>query len=112
MRKHHYYVYIVTNESKTVLYIGMTNHLEQRITEHYLNRGRESSFAGRYNCHYLLYYEKYQYVLDAISREKEIKGWLRSKKEALISSQNPEWKFLNEEIMDNWPPDNGTSRGE
>ena len=52
-----YYVYILTNYNKTVLYIGMTNDLEQRIIEHYLDRGNQKSFAGKYHTFYLLFYE-------------------------------------------------------
>jgi putative endonuclease len=104
VKYHQYYVYIITNKSKSTLYTGVSNSLEQRITDHYLNRNSSKSFAGRYNCYFLLYFEMFQYVKDAIRREKEIKGWSRKKKEDLINSQNPEWRFLNEEIM-NWPPE-------
>ena len=64
-----YAVYIVTNYTKTVLYTGVTNNLEQRITEHYIQRGESSSFTGRYNAFYLIYYEFSDYVLNAIARE-------------------------------------------
>jgi putative endonuclease len=103
MRIWEFYVYIVTNLERTVLYVGVTNCLEQRLIEHYLNRGKEKTFGGRYFCHHLLYYEVYKYVNVALAREREIKGWRRSKKEALINSVNPGWRFLNEEIM-RWPP--------
>ena len=99
-----YYVYIVTNKIKTVLYTGMTNNLEQRLIEHYLNRIKRKTFTGKYNCHFLVYYQAYQYVNDAIAREKEIKGWLRIKKNNLIENFNPGWKFLNEELLGEWPP--------
>ncbi|PVD52448.1 endonuclease [Terrimonas sp.] len=99
-----YYVYILTNFTKTVLYTGITNNLPQRIIEHYLARGNQSSFTGKYNCFYLLYYEDFKYVNDAIMREKEIKGWRRAKKMALIRSFNSEMKFLNTELFDEWPP--------
>ena len=99
-----YCVYIVTNKRNTVLYTGMTNNLEQRITEHYIDRLEGKTFAGKYNCHFLLFYEIYKNVKDAIAREKEIKGWLRIKKVALIKAFNPEWKFLNEELLGEWPP--------
>ncbi|TMI86117.1 MAG: hypothetical protein E6H06_21300 [Bacteroidetes bacterium] len=65
----------VTNYKKTVLYIGVTNNLEQRIIEYYLDRGNEETFTGRYNVFYLLYYECTPYVNNVIAREKEIKGW-------------------------------------
>lgn len=101
-----YYVYILTNKIKTVLYTGMTNALEQRLIEHFIDRIERKTFTGKYNCHFLIYYERYRYVNDAITREKEIKGWLRIKKEALIQTFNPEWKFLNEELLGEWPPSN------
>ena len=81
-----YYVYILTNKAKTVLYTGMTNDLEQRIVEHYVDRIEKKTFAGKYNCHYLLLYETFQYVNDAIAREKEIKGWLSVKKRNLLEN--------------------------
>lgn len=57
------------------------------------------SFTYKYNCHYLVYYERHGYINHAIEREKEIKGWLRKKKVALIESENKEWRFLNEEVV-------------
>ena len=97
---HNYFVYIVTNKNKTVLYTGVTNDLARRLSEHEANSipFRHRSFAGQYNAYFLLYYERFEYVEHAIAREKEIKGWRRSKKEALINSMNAEWKFLNDEI--------------
>jgi putative endonuclease len=75
-----------------VLYTGITNNLLKRLATHQ-NGG--SSFTSRYKCAFLLYYEEYQSRQMAIAREKEIKGWRRSKKEALINTQNPHWDFLN-----------------
>jgi putative endonuclease len=75
-----YYVYITTNYKKTVLYTGVTNNLEQRIIEHYLDKGNEETFAGRYNAFYLLYYECTKYVNNAIAREKKLKGGVKRKK--------------------------------
>jgi putative endonuclease len=98
-----YFVYILTNPAKSVLYVGMTNHLERRLTEHYQQRGHPKTFAGRYYCYQLLYYERLSTPGQAISREKEIKKWSRSKKVDLITSMNPQWRFLNTDIMD-WPP--------
>jgi len=100
-----YYVYILTNYKKTVLYTGVTSDLEQRIVEHYMDRGNQKSFTGKYHIFYLLFYESSEYVKNAIAREKEIKGWRRSKKEELITTFNPGWKFLNEELFGKWPPD-------
>ena len=96
---HNYYVYILTNMHRKVLYTGITSNLEGRLYEHQQNTlSTQSSFAGKYKCVYLIFYERYQYVQHAIDREKEIKGWHREKKIALINNFNPEWKFLNEEI--------------
>lgn len=97
---HNYFVYITTNKNKTVLYTGITNDLRIRLIQH-LEKSTSfpsTSFAGKYNAVYLIYYERFEYVEHAIEREKEIKGWRRSKKEALIATMNPEWKFLNDEI--------------
>jgi putative endonuclease len=82
------------------LYTGVTNDLYKRLSEHLENSKpfRHSSFAGKYNAYHLLYYERYEWVENAIAREKEIKGWRRSKKEVLINTMNPEWNFLNDEV--------------
>src|SRR6476620_10341193 len=82
-----YYTYIITNALRSVLYTGITNNLKARLLEHYNGR---STFSSTYGVHYLLYYEASPYVLNAIRREKEIKGWTRAKKMALINKQNPE----------------------
>ncbi len=103
MAKTNYSVYILTNPKKTVLYTGVTNDLVNRLIEHYLNRGNPKTFAGRYHCYYLLHFEDYDYINDAIKREKEIKGWTRIKKEALINTENNDWDFLNDKLLD-WPP--------
>jgi putative endonuclease len=86
-----YHVYITTNPAKTVLYIGVTNSLPNRLAQHYENRGQQQTFAGRYH---LLYFEEHQNSLNAIAREKELKGWTRAKKEALIDTLNPTREFL------------------
>jgi putative endonuclease len=75
MRIHEYFVYITTNQTSSTLYTGVTNNITQRITEHYINKGTSKSFAGKYHCYHLLYYEIFQYVEDAIRREKQIKGY-------------------------------------
>ena len=100
MKQHNYFVYIATNPKKTVIYVGMTNNLVRRLNEHFENRGNPESWAGRYHCYNLVYWERHQWVQHAIEREKEIKKWRREKKNNLIASINPEWKFLNEEIQD------------
>ena len=94
MKGQHFFVYIITNSGRTVLYTGVTNDLEVRLEQHYQNRGNKATFAGKYGCYKLLYFEIFQGIEQAISREKEIKGWTRAKKEELISSVNPEWDFL------------------
>ncbi len=103
-KNHEYYVYIVTNPERTVLYTGITNDLIRRIVEHWENRGIDKSFAGRYYCYNLIFYEQYKYVNDAIAREKEIKGWRREKKLKLIHAFNPSLTFLNAVVCDGWPP--------
>ncbi|WP_118975977.1 GIY-YIG nuclease family protein [Taibaiella koreensis] len=91
-----YFVYILTNKTKTVLYTGVTNDLSRRIDEHMQDAlGNKQSFSGKYNCIHLLYYEEYRDIREAISREKEIKGWTRAKKVTLIKLANPEMQFLN-----------------
>lgn len=69
MKQHNYFIYITTNPAFTVLYTGVTNNLERRIQEHYANRGKQDSFAGKYHCYNLLYYERYDYIQHAIARE-------------------------------------------
>ncbi|MFC2088628.1 GIY-YIG nuclease family protein [Calditrichota bacterium] len=89
-----YYVYITTNPGKTVLYTGVTNNLQRRLSEHYKNKGNKKSFVGRYYCYKLIYYEHYPDINQAILREKEIKNMSRKKKEQLISTGNPKWSFI------------------
>ena len=73
-------LFITTNPHKTVLYTGVTNNLERRMSEYYENRGKPESFAGKFYCYNLIYWERFSDINDAIAREKEIKGWKRSKK--------------------------------
>lgn len=88
MRIKSYYVYIITNRYNTVFYVGMTNNLLRRISEH--QKGvYQDSFSQRYNVYKLVYYEITTDVYSAISREKQIKGWMRYKKVDLILSMNP-----------------------
>ena len=98
---HNYFVYITTNKNKTTLYTGVTNHLPHRLWQHKESAKKtKMTYAGKYNCYNLIYYEHFDYIQDAIDREKEIKGWTRKKKEALINSFNPNWRFLNNELED------------
>jgi putative endonuclease len=94
MKDHHYFVYIVTNPKKTVLYTGVTNDLERRMLEYYENRGKKETFAGKYFCYKLIYFETFNDIREAIEREKEIKDLSREKKEALIYELNPGWNVL------------------
>ena len=105
-----YYIYIVTNPNRTTLYIGVTNNLNARVIEHWLNRGNAETFTGKYYCFNLIYYEIFSCIKMAIKREKEIKKWNRAKKEALINKQNPNWIFLNEKICGSWPPSDPVKR--
>jgi len=89
-----YYVYIMTNKSRT-LYTGVTNNLMRRVYEH--KNKLVPGFTSKYNIQFLVYYEAGNDINAAIAREKQIKGWLRSKKIALIDSMNPQWKDLSEE---------------
>jgi len=98
MRDHNYFVYMVTNKNKTVLYIGVTNDLQRRTYEH--ENGLLPGFTKKYNCHYLIYFEHFQNIDDAIAREKVIKKWRREKKENLINEFNADWKFLNNEVYE------------
>ncbi|MGQ0827048.1 MAG: GIY-YIG nuclease family protein [Bacteroidota bacterium] len=100
MRHHNYFVYILTNKNKTVIYIGVTNNLERRIYEHENDFKNKYKFTSKYNCRYLIYYERFTDVNQAIARETELKKWRREKKNNLINTINPEWKFLNEEIKE------------
>ena len=95
-----YFVYITSNPNRTTYYIGVTNDLPRRLTEHFQNSGKPQTFAGKYYCYNLIYFERHTSPEHAISREKQLKGWSRSKKEALIKSQNPQLKFLNHLVMD------------
>jgi len=92
-----YYVYILTNRRKTVLYTGVTSDLIKRIIQH--KEKKYPGFTQRYNVDRLVYYESHELVEEAIKREKEIKRWLRSKKEALINKLNPEWEDLFSYVM-------------
>ena len=95
---YNFYIYITTNPGKTTLYVGVTNNLDIRLQQHFENKGNPKTFAGKYHCYLLVYFEHFTHIEHAIDREKEIKKWRREKKEALIATTNPDWKFLNKEI--------------
>ena len=86
-----YYVYIMASSGRT-LYVGVTNDLERRVMEH--KKGQSGGFTSKYSVTKLVYQESTSDVRAAIEREKELKGWRRSKKVALVESVNPEWKDL------------------
>ncbi|MBE8723557.1 GIY-YIG nuclease family protein [Flavobacterium hungaricum] len=93
---HTYYIYILTNKYKTVFYTGVTNNLRIRLGQHTENSTRgNKTFASKYNIIYLIYYEKFTWIQEAIAREKEIKDWRREKKIELIKTINPDLDFLN-----------------
>ena len=91
---YNFYVYILTNKAKTVLYTGVTNNL-RRILEEHNEKLNPNSFSAKYNLIYLIYYEKYGWIQQAIAREKEIKLLRRDLKLELIKEFNPNMEFLN-----------------
>lgn len=93
---HYYYVYMMTNKSNRVLYTGVTNNLERRVQEHKLKL--IPGFTEKYNVTKRVYYECGTDVTGAIKREKEIKGWLRQKKNTLIETVNPDWQDLSDDF--------------
>jgi putative endonuclease len=90
---------ITTNPAKTVFYTGMTNDLYTRMKQHYENRGAQKTFAGRYYCYNLIYFERHGTAQAAIDREKEIKGWSKGKKIRLIRSLNFNMDFLKDYLQ-------------
>lgn len=96
--QHQYYVYLLTNKRNGTLYIGLTNNLERRIYEH-KNKLIEG-FTNKYGLNKLVYMESYQYVQDAILREKRMKKWKRQWKINLIEEDNPHWNDLANDWYD------------
>jgi putative endonuclease len=96
MRKYIFYVYFLTNKYNNVLYIGVTNNLKRRIAEH--KNKVFKGFTRDYNVTKLVYYEVFTDINLAIAREKQLKGWLRSKKNALVEKVNPKWEELFGEL--------------
>ena len=97
MRDYDFWIYIITNAHDSVLYIGMTNDLARRVSEH--RSGEIRGFTSAYRCHKLLYYEHYTEVQDAIAREMQLKKWSRTKKLALIATLNPRWNDLAPAVL-------------
>ena len=91
-----YYIYLLTNQNNNVLYTGITNNLIRRVYEH--KNKLQEGFTKKYNVNRLVYYEVYSDIADAITREKQIKGWSRKKKNTMVNQSNPDWKDLYEEI--------------
>jgi putative endonuclease len=90
-REYQFWVYILSNRSH-ILYIGVTNNLRRRVLEH--RKQTSGTFVARYKVARLVYFERYQYVDNAIAREKELKHWTRAQKIGLIESMNPTWEEL------------------
>jgi putative endonuclease len=93
-KEHHYFVYLMSSRTR-VLYCGMTNDLVRRVAEH--KDDAFQGFSSDYKCHRLVWFERFQYVGNAIDREKQIKRWRRDKKLLLIQGMNPAWVDLSEE---------------
>ncbi len=93
-----YYVYILANQTNVTIYVGVTKDLIRRVYEHKNNLDPDS-FCTRYAVHKLVYFEQTNSAYEAISREKQIKGWNRARKNKLVEGTNPEWKDLYESIL-------------
>ena len=87
-----YYVYILTSQNNKVMYVGVTNNIKRRLYEH--RNGILKGFTKEYNVHKLVYLEQFPYSINAIEREKQIKGWKREMKNKLVETQNPMWEDL------------------
>jgi putative endonuclease len=105
MEEQAYFTYIMASRSRT-LYIGVTSDLHKRTFEHKW-REHEDSFTARYNCDRLVWFERFGEITSAIEREKQLKGWKRSKKIALIEASNPAWVDLSRDWYDLEPADYG-----
>jgi putative endonuclease len=91
-------VYMMTNRSRVVLYTGITNSLMRRVSQH--QNAETKGFTKTYNLNLLVYYERFNDSRDAIAREKEIKGWRRAKKNALVETMNPNWADLSQALFE------------
>jgi putative endonuclease len=94
MEERMYYTYIVASRSHN-FYVGVTSGIEVRVLQH--KDGHFDGYSKKYNCNRLVWFERYPSILDAIAREKQLKGWSRAKKIALIERGNPAWVDLSEE---------------
>ena len=95
MRNHDYWVYIITNKRCTTLYIGITNNIRRRLSQH--KSGEVKRFTQRYHLNRLVWIEHFRNVNDAIACEKKLKGWRRDRKVALIEKTNPRWLDLTDD---------------
>lgn len=89
---HNYWVYILTNKPNGVIYIGVTGGIDDRMERHVLIKG--NSFSAKYKLRHLVYFEEFQFIEDAINREKQLKNWHRQWKINLIEKENPNWDDL------------------
>ena len=92
------FVYIMSNMNRSTLYIGVTRNLKARVAEHRASENL-NSFTSKYNCVHLIYYEYYDFLSEAIAREKQLKNWKRPWKDELIAKQNPELKDLYADLI-------------
>ncbi len=101
MTERRFYVYFMTNYSRHVLYIGVTNDVERRIWEH--RQGKGSAFAKTYHVDRLVYVEEYPTAPEAIAREKQLKGWKRARNIPLVAECNPKGDAFMPEVNPPWP---------
>jgi putative endonuclease len=102
-RERRYYVYILTSSSRRALYIGITNDIYIRVMQHRNPDAGSDSFTAKYRVTRLVYVEVFKDVRNAIAREKELKGWTRNRKNALVQSANPGWRDLAEGWGEKFP---------
>jgi putative endonuclease len=102
-----FYVYMMTNQSRVVLYTGVTNSLVRRVWQH--RSGEIEGFTKAYKVNRLVYYECFDDPRDAIARETEVKGWRRAKKNALIETKNPKWANLSTMLFQHFKPSSSAS---
>ena len=101
MKEHSYHVYMLTSSSRRVLYTGVAKSVAARLVQH---RAGESEFTAKYKAFRLVYYEQFEWIQNAIDREKQIKGWKRQRKEELVRTMNPRWDDLAPQFgLDAWP---------
>ena len=90
------FVYFLSNTYNNVLYIGVTNNILRRIAEHKAKKSK--GFTSKYNCNKLVYIEIFDFISEAIAREKQLKSWKRRWKDELVNKENPEWNDLSDSI--------------